>query len=68
MLNVIKFYNKIYFTNTLFKNEYKTKNFDDNFIPNTMKYQFLPFIHFNFLLHFGDSQKKFVQRADRLES
>ena len=52
MLNVLKFYNKIYLTNTSL-----SENSD---LVKTG--QFIPFIHFNFLYHYGDEQKKFNTR------
>eukprot|EP00340_Litonotus_pictus_P010945 CAMPEP_0170539598 /NCGR_PEP_ID=MMETSP0209-20121228/104049_1 /TAXON_ID=665100 ORGANISM="Litonotus pictus, Strain P1" /NCGR_SAMPLE_ID=MMETSP0209 /ASSEMBLY_ACC=CAM_ASM_000301 /LENGTH=448 /DNA_ID=CAMNT_0010841603 /DNA_START=170 /DNA_END=1513 /DNA_ORIENTATION=- len=59
MSNVLKFYNKLYFTNTLLSNE-NTEKEGKNY--PSWNHSFVPFIHCNLLMHYGDNQKIFVTR------
>ena len=57
MFNIMKFYNKLYFTNTLLNNDEEGWN-----------HKLVPFIHFNLLFHYGDYQKKFISKNKNIES
>ncbi len=58
MLNVFKFYNKLYFTSLPLFNAVNLR--EDG-------HQFLPFIHFNLLYDYGTKQEKFVRRSTILQ-